>query len=88
MKYISLLHSQYELPQSCCSCSYLKKTWYSCLYFSFSFLYLLQAKEQAAAEKQLTTHVPREVNAGNAKQLNAAPIFYNKEKKSSMNDKL
>jgi hypothetical protein len=50
-------------------------------FFPFLSFYLLQAKEQAAAEKQLTTHVPSEVNAGNAKQLNAAPIFNNKEKK-------
>lgn len=43
--------------------------------------YLLQANEQAAAEKQLAIQPPTEFNAGKATQLRAAPIVkYNEGK--------
>jgi hypothetical protein len=43
--------------------------------------YLLQASEQAAAEKQLATHPPTEPSAGSAIQLSAAPMLKDSVKK-------
>lgn len=48
---------------------------------SYPWIHLLNASEQAAAEKQLASHVPTELKAGKAIQLNAAPIEIIKKKK-------
>jgi hypothetical protein len=45
--------------------------------------YLLQASEQAAAEKQLATHPPTEPSAGSAIQLSAAPMLKDSVKKEN-----
>jgi hypothetical protein len=45
------------------------------LFINEESCYLLQAKEQAAAEKQLAIQVPSVPSAGKATQLRAAPIL-------------